>query len=215
MPNPGHDGLRSPAVHWLPAPASGTVVDVVVGGVTTVLVAPFGAVVVVAAGTLGAVVRPVVPEQPARRTTRADTATKPTRSRFTSRSYTCRRQLGWPRPADPAYPHGAAGWHPNRAYGDTLAGRVRTPLTSCKPPRHPFGSHSLAHGAERRPRQTADTLVLHIGRELADRDHHVLAVAGVNSPGNNGGVRSSARQHTDEEGIEALQTDLPWRGPRW
>jgi hypothetical protein len=70
-------------VHWLPAPASATVVDVVVGGLTTVLVVAFEAVVVLEAGGLGAEL-PGVLEQPVRKTARADAATKPTRSRFTA-----------------------------------------------------------------------------------------------------------------------------------
>jgi hypothetical protein len=69
----------------LPVPASAIVVDVVEGGLTTVLVVAFEAVVVVVrAGALGADVGLDVPEHPARRTTRAVAVTKPTRCRFTS-----------------------------------------------------------------------------------------------------------------------------------
>jgi hypothetical protein len=46
-----------------------------------------GEVVVARAGTLGAEVGLDVPEQPAKRTIRADAVTKPTRCRFTTRNY--------------------------------------------------------------------------------------------------------------------------------
>jgi hypothetical protein len=71
-------------VHWLPAPASATVVDVVDGGLTTVLVVVVEEVVVVPIGAQGDEVRTGVVEQLVRRTTRANAVTKPTRSRFTS-----------------------------------------------------------------------------------------------------------------------------------
>lgn len=74
-------------MHWLPAPASATVVDVVDGGLTTVRVVAVEVVVVVATGALGAEVRVGVLEQPVRMTTKANAVTKSTRSRFTSRNY--------------------------------------------------------------------------------------------------------------------------------
>jgi hypothetical protein len=73
-------------VHWLPAPTSATVVDVVDGGLTTVLLVVVE-VVVVPIGAFGDEVRAGVVEQLARRTTRTNAVTKPTRGRFTSRSY--------------------------------------------------------------------------------------------------------------------------------
>ena len=84
---PSQDGLRSAAVHWLPAPASATVVDVVDGGCPNVVVLELAVVVVVEADVLGADDGVGVPAQPARSRTQGVAITKPTRSRFTSRKY--------------------------------------------------------------------------------------------------------------------------------
>ena len=67
-------------MHWLPAPARATIVDVVDGGLTTVLVVVVEAVVAVPIDVLGDEVRAGVVEQLVRRTTRANAVTKPTRA---------------------------------------------------------------------------------------------------------------------------------------
>ena len=74
-------------MHWLPAPASANVVDVVEGELRTVLVVVLGPVVVDEACALGADVELGVSEHPVSKTTKADVVKKATRSRFTSRNY--------------------------------------------------------------------------------------------------------------------------------